>query len=1007
MEGNNQGLNALPSQVETIIQEFNDKNQSYENLENLETDAAFQKLIGSIGESYERDRFSMKFKDITLEQEYIETYQEKIRSYGLIYTIEGLIIFAEYLIFQSVRLVLLNYNYPAYKWTVVLTVAFCTQLVLHYLLSRKYKFFATQFTNFQSIAIFVAMIEAMILGNPTQASVDGFILIPGILVSAAFASYDQRTVLVSYICIMIYSLVRTLKWINDDFRYARFNIFVVTALGIVYTFARFSQNRDREKFEQVKNQKQLLRLFHNLIKVYHDGILITQNEEIVYNNKAVENIFNINNKKEHVDLEGQNHDQDHNQQLNPLNSDRSLVSQENQDIHSGNQLRQNMNISDNNNASSKQIEINKKIKDAFLKTKPKKQKLFSNTSISEVDIQSERSNFSDLWDYIQKNQLYLDPRRFNKEYLLNPLDGIYFKVKSLYLSNSNIIPNQEQDSTQDKILQVFTQSLRLGNKVFVMTTVRDQSTWLEIEKQKNLSQLKTIAFASAAHEFRNPLNAINSSLLIVESQVKNKEAKKYIMTAKNCSRLMLFLVNDILDFSQLESKKLVLNQEFVSLRKIAAECFSILKLKAEVKDLEFTYGFTEDFPHKVFTDPNRLSQILINLLSNSLKYTDQGYVKLFGSVNHQDKLLQLKVTDSGVGMDQDQQKKLFQAFTKIMNNRHMNKEGVGLGLTISKNLAKALGGDISVTSEVDKGSEFLLQLPYDADQEQSFYQQNSRLSNQSSLNDIQLRIQDCSESLSSIERNPKMLNLKKYVDNTAPLNAFFDQMQNSQRHKAQNKSSEESKKRGIRTGSTNLFNDLAESSSHSRIRKQSQAHNNQNSLKLLTNGAQFSQSSGHLSQQSIISKNNKIKNSTKQLQNTCECPRILIVDDDPFNLIALQGLLNQFDVDKVDQCYNGKQAIEKIIQNQEKICPNHKPYELIITDNQMPVMNGIEATIKLRKLQEQNQSYHFGRIVLLTGDEQMISNTQYQRLFDDIILKPIDSNNLGVLLMQTSSQSQF
>eukprot|EP00347_Sterkiella_histriomuscorum_P008673 403344196 len=826
MEGNNQGLNALPSQVETIIQEFNDKNQSYENLENLETDAAFQKLIGSIGESYERDRFSMKFKDITLEQEYIETYQEKIRSYGLIYTIEGLIIFAEYLIFQSVRLVLLNYNYPAYKWTVVLTVAFCTQLVLHYLLSRKYKFFATQFTNFQSIAIFVAMIEAMILGNPTQASVDGFILIPGILVSAAFASYDQRTVLVSYICIMIYSLVRTLKWINDDFRYARFNIFVVTALGIVYTFARFSQNRDREKFEQVKNQKQLLRLFHNLIKVYHDGILITQNEEIVYNNKAVENIFNINNKKEHVDLEGQNHDQDHNQQLNPLNSDRSLVSQENQDIHSGNQLRQNMNISDNNNASSKQIEINKKIKDAFLKTKPKKQKLFSNTSISEVDIQSERSNFSDLWDYIQKNQLYLDPRR---------------------------------------------------NKVFVMTTVRDQSTWLEIEKQKNLSQLKTIAFASAAHEFRNPLNAINSSLLIVESQVKNKEAKKYIMTAKNCSRLMLFLVNDILDFSQLESKKLVLNQEFASLRKIAAECFSILKLKAEVKDLEFTYGFTEDFPHKVFTDPNRLSQILINLLSNSLKYTDQGYVKLFGSVNHQDKLLQLKVTDSGVGMDQDQQKKLFQAFTKIMNNRHMNKEGVGLGLTISKNLAKALGGDISVTSEVDKGSEE--QFP--------FKDQNVELDSQQS----------------------------KF---------------------------------------TLTFNEWG-------------------------------------TIQPIKWPSELIIYHFKKQQDKK----------------SYEGLLNQFDVDKVDQCYNGKQAIEKIIQNQEKICPNHKPYELIITDNQMPVMNGIEATIKLRKLQEQNQSYHFGRIVLLTGDEQMISNTQYQRLFDDIILKPIDSNNLGVLLMQTSSQSQF
>eukprot|EP00347_Sterkiella_histriomuscorum_P012315 403369061 len=980
-------MSNLTRQVDDIIQEFNDKNQSYENLDNSETDAAFQKLIGSIGESYERDRFSMKFKDITLEQEYLESYHQKIKSYGIIYTIEAVVIWANYFIFQTARLILLNNKYPLYKWAVVTTVAFSFQVIVHYFLARRWKFFAINFTSFQSLILYMAIVEASILGNPTQAQVDGFIIIPGALVSAAYASYDQRTVLFSYFSIMLYSLVRTYSWINDNFRYARFNMFVFIALGIVYSFARFSQNRDRERFEQSKNQKQLLRLFHNLIRVYHDGIIITQNQEIVYNNKSVNNVFEIQGGKNQTQSgteREQQQDQEQQQQENCMktNFDENGGNAENIQLNENSQSMNSL-FQEKRQQFNEQIDQRTYVK-ALKRAKPKRQQTFNNSTISFSE--SDDKNFTDLWDYIQKNQQYLDPVRFNRDYLINPLDGIYFKVKpkknKQYPQNTND-QLQETESPQ-KILQVFTQTLRLGNKVFVMTTVRDQSNWLEIEKQKNLSQLKTIAFASAAHEFRNPLNAINSSLHLLEEYVVKSLGKQYLSTAMNSSRLMLFLVNDILDFSQLESKQLVLNCESISIQQLADQCFSILQLKAHVKSLDFSFEFSQDFPAYFHTDPNRLSQILINLLSNALKYTEQGYVKLKGLVDTNRNLLLLQIKDSGVGISQNQLNNLFVAFTKIMNNRHLNKEGVGLGLTISKNLAKALGGDITVTSQANSGSIFTVALPY----------QNSN--NQSLDSEVDLQ----EVTMSFIET---LGNNQKLVQNTF---GKFKALDALNQHQSQMTKEPFNIANTQNNKSTIDYYSIDINKTNNVFESQQLMTNNQRKKRHLSNqNIHMVYKAKDSVSFSILS--NSDSDKIHKTSMYCQCPRVLVADDDPFNLLAIKGLLSQLKIDKVEQCYNGQQALEKVLKNQEMTCMNHRPYDLIIIDNQMPVMNGIEATQRMKQIEEENKDkIKLGRIVLLTGDEHLMTNEEYSQLFDDIILKPIDSNILGVLLMQTANFSE-
>ncbi|CDW80514.1 sensor kinase [Stylonychia lemnae] len=765
---------------------------SHEDIDNIETDEALKKLLQSISCSFDQNKFSMLYKDKNLEKEFLCSYHQKIIQFGLIYTIEVIAVFAEYFIFQTAKLILLQYKYPAYKWAALTVAIFYLVTISIYVLARRF----ISDSNFRK----------------SHAS-------SGRWIYRNFCNIG----------------------IADPFRYARFNIFLLTTLGIVYIFSRATHFREREKFEQAKKQKQLLKLFHNLIRVYHDGILITKKENIVYSNTALRQIFNI--EKEAI----QNL-----QSIPDLQTENLLIP----DISS--QIVEQLDL-----------RIEEQFIQGFKKTIPK----FSQNQMSNTFTDAENQNekwFTDIWDYIQQHQKHLDPIFFNKEYLINPLDGLYFKFK--YSENQDV----NQELVKFKILQVFTQTIRLGQQMFVMTTIRDQSNWLEIEKQKNLSQLKTVAFAQAAHEFRNPLNAINSSLQLLDNTLNDIPARQYLVTAKNSSRLMLYLINDILDFSQIESQSLVLNYEDVNICQLIQDCFSILELKAQVKELELSKIIDPIFPKKINTDPNRLQQILINLLSNSIKYTNEGFVRIFAKVDQANNQLNLIIKDSGVGMDKQQLSKLFTAFTKIMQNRDMNKDGVGLGLTISKNLAQALGGDINKTLKIVLNLQVLIQ-------------------------------------------NLKMIRI-------ASMSSQFQDID---------------------------YSELPYTYTPTR----------------------------------------------------CHCSRILLVDDEPFNLITLQGLLDQYSIDKVDKCYNGKQAVEKIKENFDKHCLSHQSYELVIIDNQMPVMNGIDACKEIRIMQQNDLMSKLTRIVLLTGDESMLTKDEYINLFDDVILKPIDSNILGILLMQTSSQN--
>ena len=148
----------------------------------------------------------------------------------------------------------------------------------------------------------------------------------------------------------------------------------------------------------------------------------------------------------------------------------------------------------------------------------------------------------------------------------------------------------------------------------------------------------------------------------------------------------------------------------VNVPQLIQECVDVLRFKAEVKGIDLLYQVQNDFPKVLATDGYRMKQILINLMSNAIKYTKKGFVRIDASCDLSK--IKVDVVDTGVGIEPSKLSGLFNAFTKITRYREMNQEGVGLGLSISKNLANALDGDISVESLIGVGSKFTLTLPY-------------------------------------------------------------------------------------------------------------------------------------------------------------------------------------------------------------------------------------------------------------------------------------------------------
>ena len=225
------------------------------------------------------------------------------------------------------------------------------------------------------------------------------------------------------------------------------------------------------------------------------------------------------------------------------------------------------------------------------------------------------------------------------------------------------------------------------------------------------SQTKSEFLANMSHEIRTPMNGIigMTSLAIKNLDKDIQESKDYIKKAQTSANMLLRIINDILDFSKIEVGKLEINNEAINLREIVSDINDIFNHMIEEKNLEFIIEQDEFIPEYILGDKLRLFQILTNLISNSIKFTEKGYVKVkieFLSKEEDKIKIKFSVIDTGKGIAKKNQEKLFKSFSQEDSSISKEYGGTGLGLAISKKLVELMNGDISFKSKKDEGSNF-------------------------------------------------------------------------------------------------------------------------------------------------------------------------------------------------------------------------------------------------------------------------------------------------------------
>ena len=255
------------------------------------------------------------------------------------------------------------------------------------------------------------------------------------------------------------------------------------------------------------------------------------------------------------------------------------------------------------------------------------------------------------------------------------------------------------------------------------------------EEQRNAeaaNEAKSLFLANMSHEIRTPINAILGMNEMILRENRNEQIEEYARNISSAGNSLLYLVNDVLDISKIESGKLEIMENIYELSSFIHDCYSMVAEKAEKKGLELTVSCNPLLPSRLKGDESRLRQVVTNLLSNAAKYTEKGGITLSFDSHEQDGniMLVINVKDTGIGIREENIEKLFTQFTRLDMEKNRTIEGTGLGLSLAKRLTDLMQGKIEVQSIYGVGSSFTVTIPQqvvDAEPIGDFHQKYSSI----------------------------------------------------------------------------------------------------------------------------------------------------------------------------------------------------------------------------------------------------------------------------------------
>lgn len=509
-----------------------------------------------------------------------------------------------------------------------------------------------------------------------------------------------------------------------------------------------------------------------------------------------------------------------------------------------------------------------------------------------------------------------------------------------------------------------------------------QNVELDLAKKRaqEAVRIKSEFLANMSHELRTPLNGVIGFTRLTLKSDLNPTQRDHLHTIERSANNLLTIINDVLDFSKLEAGKLILESIPFPLRSTLDEVVTLLAHSSHDKGLELTLNIKNDVPDNVIGDPLRLQQVITNLVGNAIKFTESGNIDVLvekRAISHNKVQIEVQIRDTGIGIPERDQSRLFQAFRQADASISRRHGGTGLGLVITQKLVKEMGGDISFHSQPSRGSTFWFHINLDL--------------NPNAIIDVPAT--DClrGKRIAYVEPNPTAAQCTLDVLSTTPLEVIY-----SPTFSALAVEHYDILLLGIPvtfTGELTMQQErLAKAAAMTDyLLLALPCHAQLNAEELKNDGAAACLLKPLTSTRLLPALTEYCQLNSTALPLETEDSKlpmsVMAVDDNPANL-KLIGVLLEDQVQHVELCSSGIQAVEQAKQMQ---------FDLILMDIQMPDMDGIRACELIRQLPHQLQT----PVIAVTAHAMA---GQKEKLLsagmNDYLAKPIDEEKLHSLLLR-------
>ncbi len=499
-----------------------------------------------------------------------------------------------------------------------------------------------------------------------------------------------------------------------------------------------------------------------------------------------------------------------------------------------------------------------------------------------------------------------------------------------------------------------------------------------VETAEEATRMKSAFLANMSHEIRTPMNAILGMAELILRKKIPSDIYDQALSIKQAGTHLLSVINTILDLSKIESGKLEVAALPYSFGTLINDVIRIVHVRAYEKNLIFTMNIDADIPAKLIGDELRIRQILLNVLGNAIKYTSHGFV----SLNIEGKrdpgensiLLSIEVADSGQGISEESMQSLFDPFVQVDMHTRRGTEGTGLGLAITRNLCRAMGGDIAVRSNPGKGSVFTVKLPQAIDQ----YEKLVVLENPDKIR--VLLYESRRVNVDSIMRS--CLNLGVHCTPVTVQSDFITHLMEEH------------------YDFIFIAGYLYEGAMLAMERVKTDAKIvllNEFGQKPVRDDVQcISMAAYCINIASVLNESDDPFSERLNVQEDlshfiASSAHVLVTDDNETNLKVAVGLMAIFQI-RVDTCSSGFEAIEKVREQR---------YDIVFLDHMMPEMDGIETAMHIRKLADELADDYYRTLPLVALTANAVSGARSMFLengCDDFLPKPISVPNLAALL---------